>query len=54
MIDGGKKGMNAYWWTPLEPLVKEKKWTELLTLIEKFRIEKLNGEKYDEATVNKQ
>lgn len=53
MIDGGKKGMNEYWWTPLEPLVKEKKWDELLILIEKFRNEKV-GKDYDEATVNKQ
>lgn len=52
MIDGGNQGMNKYWWSPLEPLVKEKKWDELLTLIEKFRVEKVKKD-YDEATVNK-
>lgn len=54
MIDGGgKKGMNAYWWTPLEPLVNAGQWDKVLDLIEKFRTEKVKDE-YDEATVNKQ
>lgn len=52
MIDSKVTGAQKYWWTPVEKLVEEKKWDELLELIEKFREEKVK-EVYDDDTVKK-
>ena len=52
MVDPKISGAQKYWWSPVEKLVEEKKWDELLELIEKFRTEKVN-EEYDGPTVNK-
>jgi hypothetical protein len=51
MIDGGKVGMNVYWWKPIEPLIEDKKWEELSKKIDEFR--EKTGKEYDEATVQK-
>jgi len=52
MIDGGKPGMNEYWWKPLEPLVEKSDWESLSKLVDKFREEKVKKD-YDMPTVNK-
>jgi len=52
MADPKVVGAQKYWWSPVETLVEEKKWDELLDLIEKFRTEKVK-EEFDEATVKK-
>lgn len=52
MIDGGKERMNEYWWKPIEPLVLEEKWDELIKVIDRFREEKVQKD-YDDATVKK-
>lgn len=51
MVDGGKEGMNVYWWKPIEPLIEGEKWEELSKKIDEFR-EKV-GKEYDEATIHK-
>jgi hypothetical protein len=52
MIDGGKERMNEYWWKPIEPLVLEERWDDLLKAIDRFREEKVDKD-YDEATLKK-
>ena len=52
MMDPVVSGAQKYWWSPVEALVNEKKWDDLLELIEKMRTERLKVE-YDEATVDK-
>lgn len=52
MVEPKVVGAQKYWWSPVETLVEEKKWDELLELIEKFRNEKVK-EEYDVPTVNK-